>query len=182
MLMLASCSPNSFNDPIDNQTEVEFIMIRSSSTHQSYNGDEDQSYEIEVEVSNDTAYVSKDEVSYSSAHHKGSFVNLSGISMQGDTLLILDSDTYWFIPFSEDEALSTTNVPWEFKCGCGGHLQPPEGCEVKETMNVTYCDKPPEAECDNYCIGWQIKAPATPGAISYPYGGVMVKANVLVER
>lgn len=181
LLYLYSCSHHLEQQII---MENNFLMVRNSVAYLGYNENESVSYQINVSISNDTIFFSKTKKEYSSGHFYGNLVNATGQAMTGDSLLLLDTNNYWFIPFAEETAFAVSGGEWEFKCGCGGYLQPAKGCEIKKTFDssgITFCNKPPDVECETVCIGWQIHRPGGGGNVVYPYGGVIVKGDILIE-
>lgn len=145
------------------------------------NAMEGKSYQIGISIVNDTAYVTRVQVGYSSSHYHDPLVNLSGVSMIGDTLLILNSDSYWYIPFADVDPISITHGgSWKYTCGCGHIEQQPMGCKPSKDnfdpdYSITHCIKDLEAECEHVCIGYLQKQ-----SIVYLSGGIILRANILV--
>lgn len=167
------------------------LDLRSPATYRTYNDSLDKSFSIAVSFSNDTVYVTRQEISNNS-YPSGQLVNEAGlVNFDTDTFEVDGTEeNYWFIPFSDVDIYELTDKrKWTLRCGCGCILcQDLEGCVAGthvENDDIMRCFALLENGCEHSlgCLGWAVRVDVDgSNKVEYTGGGVFVKADVLVDE
>lgn len=89
---------------------------------------------------------------------------------------------YWFVPFyPRDEIQYVSGKEPIFKCGCGGYMQPGEGCKFASDHptqpSQIRCREAETDPCPSVCIGFVMWEKADPQEIKFYTGGIFIEAD-----